>query len=107
MIVWLAMLLLRKVLFILAIYFLFHYLKKIFLEKNKTADHKASLNNVNAAYKDLNLQPNASLEEVKSQYRTLSKQYHPDANANKKQNAEKMQNLNAAYALLKKHLKNT
>ncbi|MCI5073093.1 J domain-containing protein [bacterium] len=106
MIVWSAMLLLRKVLFILAIYFLFYYLKKIFLESNKTGI-SASQNDINAAYRDLNLQPNASLEEVKSQYRTLSKQYHPDTNVKKKQNAEKMQNLNAAYALLKKHLKNT
>lgn len=105
MIVYGFMLLLRKILFILAIYVLFYYLKKIFFQTNK---HKFnfSQNNIQAAYKDLNLQTNASLEEVKSQYRTLSKKYHPDTNTNSSLNAQKMQSINAAYSLLKKHLEN-
>ncbi|HMQ10625.1 MAG TPA: J domain-containing protein [Oligoflexia bacterium] len=80
-------------------------MKKIFFQTNKL-NINLSQNSIQAAYKVLNLQPNASLEEVKSQYRTLSKKYHPDTNANSSANDPKMQSINAAYATLKKHLKN-
>lgn len=31
-------------------------------------------------YKILNIKPNANAEEIKKSFRTLAKQYHPDAN---------------------------
>ncbi len=50
----------------------------------------------------LNLPTLVSLNEIKSRYRTLSKQHHPDIN---KENS-KMVEINAAYALLKAYALN-
>lgn len=51
-------------------------------------------------YKELGVTPDATEEEIKSAYRTLAKKYHPDANPKEEGAAEKMNRINAAYAML-------
>ena len=67
--------------------------------------------NENEAYALLELKTGASLSEVKKQYRTLAKKYHPDIlNANNvseeelKKGVEQFQKINEAYEFLKKKL---
>ena len=48
-------------------------------------------------YVVLGVDRNASQEEIKKAYRTLAKKYHPDANPNNPEAAEKMKEINAAY----------
>ncbi|MBS4234872.1 molecular chaperone DjiA [Campylobacter vulpis] len=67
--------------------------------------------NENEAYALLELNTGASLSEVKKQYRTLAKKYHPDIlNANNvseeelKRGVEQFQKINEAYEFLKKKL---
>ena len=48
-------------------------------------------------YTVLGVDRNASAEEIKKAYRTLAKKYHPDANPNNPEAAEKMKEINAAY----------
>ena len=67
--------------------------------------------NENEAYTLLELNAGASLSEVKKQYRTLAKKYHPDIlNANNvseeelKKGVEQFQKINEAYEFLKKKL---
>ncbi|WP_162895595.1 DnaJ domain-containing protein, partial [Klebsiella pneumoniae] len=67
--------------------------------------------NENEAYALLELNTGASLSEVKKQYRTLAKKYHPDIlNANNvseeelKKGVEQFQKINEAYEFLKKKL---
>ncbi|MDE5617507.1 MAG: DnaJ domain-containing protein [Ureaplasma sp.] len=58
---------------------------------------------INDAYKTLELNKNASLDEIKSAYRKLAKKYHPDLN--KSTNAEEMfRKVNNAYNLLLEYL---
>jgi len=52
-------------------------------------------------YKVLGVSPDASDEEIKSAYRRLAKQYHPDRNPNNPEAAKKMQEINAAYEQIK------
>ena len=52
-------------------------------------------------YKVLGVSPNASDEEIKSAYRRLAKQYHPDLNPGDAEAARKMQQVNAAYDQIK------
>lgn len=52
-------------------------------------------------YKELGVTRDASEEEIKSAYRTLAKKYHPDANPKEEGAAEKMNRINAAYAMLR------
>jgi DnaJ like chaperone protein len=63
--------------------------------------------NINSAYDILELNPDATDEEVKKAYRRLAIQYHPDKVAHlgddiKKAATEKFQTLNAAYEEIKK-----
>ena len=52
-------------------------------------------------YAELEISSEASSEEIKSAYRRLAKQYHPDANPGSNYNAEKMNRINAAYSMLR------
>ncbi len=52
-------------------------------------------------YKVLGVSPDASDEEIKSAYRRLAKQYHPDRNPGDQTAARKMQEVNAAYEQIK------
>ena len=52
-------------------------------------------------YRELGVSPDASDEEIKSAYRALAKKYHPDANPKEEDAAEKMNRINAAYAMLR------
>ena len=52
-------------------------------------------------YSVLGISPDSSEEEIKSTYRKLVKQYHPDANPKEEHAVEKMNQINAAYAMLR------
>ena len=52
-------------------------------------------------YKILGVSPDATDEEIKRAYRALAKKYHPDLNPGDPVAAQKMQEVNAAYDLLK------
>lgn len=51
-------------------------------------------------YAWLHLSPDASMEEVKRNYRRLSRNYHPDANKGDKWAADTFKDLNTAYEVL-------
>ena len=51
-------------------------------------------------YDVLGISPNASKEEIKAAYRTLAKKYHPDSNPGNRNAADKMNEINDAYAFL-------
>ena len=52
-------------------------------------------------YQVLGVSPNASEDEIRQAYRRLAKQYHPDLNPGDKTAAQKMNEINEAYDLLK------
>ena len=52
-------------------------------------------------YKVLGVSPDASDEEIKKAYRALAKKYHPDLNPGDAYAAQKMQEVNAAYDMIK------
>ena len=56
------------------------------------------------AYKIFGLSREASLEEVKSQFKALSKLYHPDTKSNS--DSEQFIRIKEAYDVLKLHYKN-
>lgn len=53
-------------------------------------------------YKVLGVSPNASEEEIKKAYRSLSKKYHPDLNPGDDSAAQKMSEINQAYDMIQK-----
>ncbi|MEN8146325.1 MAG: DnaJ domain-containing protein [Campylobacterota bacterium] len=57
------------------------------------------------AYKILGLSKEATLEEVKNQFRSLSKLYHPDTKTNS--DSEQFIRIKEAYDVLKSHHKNS
>lgn len=52
-------------------------------------------------YKILNVDKNASQEEIKKSYRSLAKKYHPDKNPNDKSAEEKFKEIQEAHEVLK------
>jgi hypothetical protein len=50
----------------------------------------------------LELDPDAEFKEVKTAYRRLAKEHHPDTNAGNKEAADKFQKVQAAYEVLRK-----
>lgn len=53
-------------------------------------------------YKVLGVSPSATEEEITQAYRKLAKKYHPDLHPGDKDAERKMQEINAAYEMLKK-----
>lgn len=51
-------------------------------------------------YKTLGVEKTASQDEIKSAYRRLAKQYHPDLHPNDKEAAEKFKEINEAYSVV-------
>ena len=51
-------------------------------------------------YQQLNVSPDASVQQIKEAYRRLAFEYHPDRNAGDPEAAEKMKAINEAYAVL-------
>jgi len=51
-------------------------------------------------YTALGLQPDATHEEIKKKFRTLSRQFHPDVNPDNKNSEEKFKQINEAYTVL-------
>src|SRR5512133_3252052 len=51
-------------------------------------------------YKILGVERNATEAEIKSAFRKLALQYHPDRNPNNKQSEEKFKEINEAYEVL-------
>ncbi len=51
-------------------------------------------------YETLGVSKTASADEIKSAYRRLAKQYHPDANPNNKTAEDKFKEINGAYEIL-------
>jgi len=51
-------------------------------------------------YRTLNVKQKAKPEEIKDQYRELSKKYHPDKNQGNKEAEEKFKGITAAYEVL-------
>jgi len=49
----------------------------------------------------LDLEPNATLAEVKARYKELVKRYHPDANGGDHSAEERLKRINEAYSVLK------
>ncbi|MBI4063062.1 MAG: DnaJ domain-containing protein [Elusimicrobia bacterium] len=69
-------------------------------------------NSVDDAYRTLGLKPDATLQEVKSAYRKLAREHHPDFHAQKSPKeqldyADKMKKINAAYQMLDKRMGKT
>jgi molecular chaperone DnaJ len=56
-------------------------------------------------YDTLGVSKNATADEIKSAYRRLAKQYHPDSNPNNKTAEEKFKEVNLAYEILSDHTK--
>ena len=54
----------------------------------------------------LGLDERATLQEIRSAYRTMSKQYHPDVNAKKDGKKLHMRDINRAYQLLTEYCSN-
>ena len=51
-------------------------------------------------YRILGVSENASADEIKKAYRRLAKQYHPDANPNNKEAAERFKDIGEAYSVI-------
>ncbi len=53
------------------------------------------------AYRTLELDYPLSIEDVKSRYKSLVKEHHPDANKGAKESEERLKEINEAYAVLR------
>ena len=66
-------------------------------------DEMPTTQEVRDAYQIFGLSHKATLDEVKSQFKALSKLYHPDTKANS--DSEQFKRIKAAYDVLKLHYK--
>lgn len=48
----------------------------------------------------LDLEPAATIKEVKTRYKTLAKRFHPDANGGSRKSEERFKTINQAYSYL-------
>jgi molecular chaperone DnaJ len=60
--------------------------------------------NLDQGYSILGLKPGDDLEQVKSAYRHLAFQYHPDLHPDDPRSARRFQQLNEAFVLVRRHL---
>ena len=56
-------------------------------------------------YKILEINKNASQDEIKQKYRELAKKWHPDANGNSRESEEKFKDIAEAYSVLSSPIK--
>ena len=66
-------------------------------------DEMPTTQEVRDAYEIFGLSREATLDEVKSQFKALSKLYHPDTKTNS--DSEQFKRIKAAYDVLKSHYK--
>ncbi len=53
------------------------------------------------AFEELDIEPPATLQEIKTRYKQLVKRFHPDANGGDKTAEEHLKRINRAYSVLK------
>jgi hypothetical protein len=67
---------------------------------------KRAQRSLTAAFRALKLKPNATFDEVKSQYKRLVRQYNadmPQSDRERERNTKRLQKINAAFEVLKEH----
>ena len=67
---------------------------------------KLSVEEIDKARKILGLREEASLQDIKTAYRNLSKKWHPDSckEENKQKCADKMKEINEAYGIIMEYI---
>ena len=60
--------------------------------------------NSSEAYRKLGLEHGATLNEVKSAWRRLSRKYHPDRSPNNSESEEKFKEISEAYSIISNFL---
>ena len=89
--------------------FFFDNYKLKFKKKRKRFENKEnySLNEqIESSLTTLDLKPNCNEEQLKKRYKKLVKKYHPDVMNNLNNKEKKMKEINKAYKIIQKYLKN-
>jgi len=71
------------------------------LTPNVQEKDPTKIDNIKEAYEALEIDPPASIDEIKKQYRKKAMEYHPDRNSDEPLAKQKTQRINNAYAFLK------